>query len=231
MNLLSPRKKYRYETHLHTAPVSACAKAYVIETLNHYKSMGYAGVCITNHFIDGNINISKARPYKERIEFCFSDYEKAYVYGQLIQMSVFCGVEMTYQGADFLVYGLKKNWYLAHPEIETMPRKQLLDYLRSNGALVIHAHPFREGSHIDHINLYPRNIDGVEIYNATQADLLNEMAQKYAEHYGLIPFAGSDNHVAGKQTRYGGMECDAPVLNDLDFVAKVKNKALTPFNT
>ena len=42
---------YRYETHLHTAPVSKCAHASVRENLEFYKSLGYAGVFITNHFI------------------------------------------------------------------------------------------------------------------------------------------------------------------------------------
>ena len=34
-------KKYLYEMHLHTAPVSKCAKAGVRESLEYYKSLGY----------------------------------------------------------------------------------------------------------------------------------------------------------------------------------------------
>ncbi len=49
---------YLYETHLHTAPISACAKAEIRETLEYYKSLGYAGVFLTNHFLDGNIEHS-----------------------------------------------------------------------------------------------------------------------------------------------------------------------------
>ena len=52
---------YRYETHLHTAPVSRCASAGVRETLEYYKELGYEGVFITNHFLDGNINIDKEK--------------------------------------------------------------------------------------------------------------------------------------------------------------------------
>ena len=69
-------KKYLYETHLHTFPVSRCGKATVRESLEFYKSIGYEGVFITNHFIDGNINYDKSLPYNERIEFYFSDYEE-----------------------------------------------------------------------------------------------------------------------------------------------------------
>lgn len=62
---------YKYETHLHTCPVSVCTKATVRESLRFYKDISYDGVFITNHFIDGNIGIDKSKPYSEKIEFCF----------------------------------------------------------------------------------------------------------------------------------------------------------------
>ena len=43
---------YKYETHLHTYPVSACAKYDVRLNLEFYKSIGYDGVFITNHFLN-----------------------------------------------------------------------------------------------------------------------------------------------------------------------------------
>ena len=55
---------FRYETHLHTAPVSKCAKVSVEESLLFYKELGYDGVFITNHFIDGNINVDGSLPYE-----------------------------------------------------------------------------------------------------------------------------------------------------------------------
>ena len=51
-------KIYRYETHLHTSPVSKCGKVSVRENLEFYKELGYDGVFITNHFLDGNLNMS-----------------------------------------------------------------------------------------------------------------------------------------------------------------------------
>lgn len=55
---------YKYETHLHTFPVSRCAVAGVRETLQFYKEMSYDGVFITNHFLDGNINADMNMPYE-----------------------------------------------------------------------------------------------------------------------------------------------------------------------
>lgn len=220
---------YQYETHLHTSPVSRCARASVRESLEYYKSLGYAGVFITNHFIDGNIDIDPSLPYEQRINFYFSDYESGVKIGKEIGLSVFCGVEMSYKGTDFLVYGLDKKWYLEHPQIEYMKKSELLNLLKDSGALVIQAHPFREDSYIDHIRLFPRHVHGVEIYNASRKDFENNMAEDYAKSYELIPFAGSDNHVAGKQTNLGGMQSDTPVKDEADFVLRVKKGEMKPF--
>lgn len=92
---------YKYETHLHTFPVSHCAKAGVWESLEFYKKLGYDGVFITNHFLDGNINIAREKSYEEKIEFYFSDYEKGIEIGKAIGLQVFCGVELSYGGTDF----------------------------------------------------------------------------------------------------------------------------------
>lgn len=215
---------YKYETHLHTYPVSGCAHADVAENLTFYKKLGYDGVFITNHFLDGNINIDSARSYEEKIEFYFSDYEKGLEIGRELGLKVFCGVELSYQGTDFLVYGLDKAWFLAHPEIMEMEKRAELSYMMESGALVIHAHPYREDWYIDHIRLFPRNVQGVEVVNACRRDHENKMAKIYAEEYGLLPFAGSDNHVGEKLKKLAGVGCAEPVRDVFDFINQVKSK-------
>ena len=169
--------------------------------------------------------------YEEQIEFYFSDYEEAVKIGREIGISVFSGIESSYQGADFLVFGLDKAWFLAHPEIMDFERKgDQLAKMREAGALVIHAHPFYYyPKYHDHIKLYPGSVDGVEVYNAHRTDAANEMARLYAESYGLIPFAGSDNHDSTRETRFGGMQSDTLITDEADFVTRVKNGELEPF--
>ena len=220
---------FKYETHLHTSPVSACAHASVKEALQFYKSMGYDGVFITNHFIDGNISIHKSKPYAEKIEFFFSDYEKGVKLGKEIGIKVFCGVEQSYCGTDFLIYGLDKEWFLKHSEIEQMSKSEELAYYMKNGALVIQAHPFREASYIDHIRLYPGCVHGVEVINAERTDFENKMAEIYAENYGLLKFAGSDNHKGKKQKKLAGICSPVPIPNVQDFVQRVKNGEMEIF--
>ena len=214
---------YKYETHMHTAPVSRCAVASVRENLEFYKSQGYDGVFITNHFLDGNINCDKSAPYEERIAFYFSDYEAALEIGKEIGIKVFFGAELSYHGTDFLIFGLDKSWYLAHPEIMDMKKSEELAFIANEGALIIQAHPFRESPHIDHIRLFPRLVHGVEVNNAKRSMLENGMAKCYADHYNLIHFAGTDNHSASGSRRLCGMSFHEPITGEADFAEKIKS--------
>ena len=220
---------YKYETHLHTFPVSRCAKADVQENLEFYKRLGYAGVFITNHFLDGNINIDKEKPYEEKIEFYFSDFEKAVEIGKTLDIQVFCGVELSYGGTDFLVYGLDKEWFLSHPEIMDMKKSDELAFMMEHGALIIQAHPYREASYIDHIRLFPRHVHGVEVMNANGKEHTNKLAEIYAQTYDLIAFAGTDNHSAARQKKLAGICCEKPICSIEDFINKVKGNEISIF--
>ena len=214
---------YKYETHLHTAPVSRCGRCSVEENVAFYASLGYDGIFITNHFLNANISIDKTRPYEEKIEFFFSDYENALPLGEKYGIKIFCGVEASYKGTHFLVYGLEKQWYLDHPEIMDMEMTAQLTLMAESGALIIHAHPFQEASYIDHIRLFPRHVHGVEVINAPKPDEQDAMALMYCEHYGLLKFAGSDNHRGPLQTDLAGIRCCLPIDSVEDFIQKVKS--------
>ncbi|MBQ8768081.1 MAG: histidinol-phosphatase [Oscillospiraceae bacterium] len=227
---------YYYETHLHTAPASGCARWSAADAVRYFKAAGYAGIFITNHFLDDDIPELRALPYAQQIELYFADYEEGLRAGREVGLAVFSGVELSYKKTDFLIYGLSKEWYLAHPEIDGMAVKDFLALAQREGALVIHAHPFREAGSIDHIRLYPRSVHGVEIYNANRSAFENEMAQNYARNYGLLPFAGSDIHGKESHGQRGGMCCETPITDEQDFVKKVLagemetfHKELKPF--
>lgn len=221
---------YIYETHMHTSPVSLCARASVRDTLEYYKNAGYAGVFITNHFLDGNIELeTRSKPYKEQIEFYFSDFEEGERLSEEIGIDVFLGIEMSYGGTDFLVYGIDKEWCLAHEDMHKMKKSELLRLMMDEGALVVQAHPFREAAYIDHIRLFPRCVHGVEVYNSNRTDFENQLAEQYADNYNLLRFAGTDNHQGGLQTKFGGMATDEPIASVEDFVAKVLSGEAKPF--
>ena len=223
-------KKFLYETHLHTSPVSRCARASVRESLEYYKSIGYDGVFITNHFIDGNVGCDMSLSYKEKIEYYCSAYEEGIVIGNEIGLKVFFGIESSYMGADFLIYGLDKSWYLSHPEIMTMKKSESLALMAADGALVIQAHPFRDHPSVDRISLFPKYVDGAEAYNSARSDFENMMSHHFTRSYNLIYFAGSDNHTASSRKRLGGMMSDSPLIDERDFVLRVKGGQVYPFS-
>ncbi len=223
---------YLYETHLHTYPVSRCAHetADVEDCLRFYKQLGYDGVFVTNHFLDGNINIDKNASYEEKINFYFSDYEKALLIADSIGIKVFCAVETSYGGTDFLIYKLDKQWFLQHPEWRELKKSDQLKLFAEHGAFIIQAHPYREAFYIDHIRLFPRLIHGVEVINASCNELVNRMAGPYAEAYELAVSAGSDNHAGSKQKKLAGIATEQPLNSVDDFVNAVKERKVQIFS-
>lgn len=216
--------KYKYEMHLHTCPVSKCGKATVEENLAFYQKMGYTGVFVTNHFLDGNINIDASVSYRDKLDFYLSDYYKALDLAAFYDLQVFFGVELSYKGTDFLVYGLDPDWYYAHPEIMDMKKTEELPFMIREGGLTFQAHPYREASYIDHIRLFPRSVQGVEVINACRNDLENRMAEAYAEAYGLIRIAGSDNHIGPNLKKLAGTAFAQPLQDMPDFLQKMKDQ-------
>jgi len=224
---------YKYETHCHTSPVSRCGRASAADTVGFYSRFGYDGIFITNHFLDGNINHeARVLPYRDQIDYYFSDYEEGARIGSETGLKVFPGVELSYKGTDFLIYGLDKDWYKAHPEILDMTKTEELAFMMEEGAFVIQAHPYREANYINHIRLFPRSVHGAEVINSSQAWTSNEMAEIYADKYGLLKTAGSDNHYAGdifaklKEQGYrpeiAGVCCDTELESVHDYISCVR---------
>jgi len=213
---------YLYETHLHTSPVSRCALWSVREAVEYYKNAGYAGIFITNHFIDGHINIPKDRPYEERINYYFSDAEEGIRIGKEIGLPVFTGVEMSHFGTDFLVYGLEKSWYLAHPEIEMLTKTAALALMKEAGALVIQAHPFRDRDYIKGIHLAVNDSDGIEAVNTANRPGDNLLALAYGKKFGKVLSAGSDIHdVKNVRAGVGAIGFETPLADEKDFATRI----------
>lgn len=185
---------YKYETHLHTKYASACASATGREQAIGYKNAGYTGIIITDHFFRGNSCIPKNLPWETRINMFCKGYEEAKKIGDQIGLQVFFGWEETFEGQDFLVYGLDKEWMLKHPEMEHWTIREQYETVNQNGGMVIHAHPFRDRPYIPKIRLFPKLVNGVEGYNACNYEDENRQAFLYAKQYELPITAGADSH-------------------------------------
>ena len=162
--------------------------------------------------------------------FC-RGFELAAEAGEKLGLKVFFGWEYADQGSDFLTYGLDKAWLLEMEGLLSMSITDYLNFVRREGAFVVHAHPFREDFYIPRIQLMPRQVDAVEAVNANRKDFENERAAEYARNYGLPVINGSDNHHAVKQKRLCGIETEAPIDDTAAFVQVLRSGAYRCFDT
>lgn len=214
--------EFKYETHAHTAEGSKCATIPAEELVRYYKSMGYAGICITDHFLNGNTTVPRDLPWEKRIELYCAGYEKAYAEGKKVGLDVFFGWEYSYDGTDFLTYGLDREWLLKHPLLLDLNVNDYCDLARNEGGFIAHAHPFREDFYIGMIRLLPRKVDAVEVFNACRKGFENRLADEYADNYQLLKTAGSDNHW-GKMSGYGGIRLNRRLTDVHDMIDAIKN--------
>lgn len=185
----------RWETHAHTAEGSACGTASAAAMARGCKAAGYDGLFITDHFYHGNTAVPRELPWEEWTDrFCLGYYH-AKEEGDRIGLQVCFGWEYSWNGNDFLTYGLSPAWLKAHPETATLPPYEYLKLVKDAGACIVHAHPFRQAWYVSAIRLVPDLVDAVEVYNGNNSEpIYNERAMWYAESFGLPMVSGSDTH-------------------------------------
>ena len=188
---------YLYETHLHTAGISACAVSRGAEYIKGYKDMGYSGIIVTDHFYNGNSGLPKDLPWKEWVnQFC-RGYEEARNEGERRGLDVFFGWEETFDNCDdYLVYGLDKDWLLEHPECRHWTRGEQYRAVKEAGGCVVQAHPFRQRYYISRVVLSTGCVDAVETDNGGNENCDDALAFSYANKIGKPQTAGTDIHDA-----------------------------------
>ena len=219
---MNPRT-YRYDLHVHTREGSACADSPGAEMADFYKSLGYAGFVVTDHFWTGNTRVDRGLPWEDWLAGFRAGFEAAKRRGDEIGLDVFYGWEYSFHGTDYLTLGLDNDWAARHPEIRSMDIVDYLDLVRGAGAYVVHAHPFMEARYIPYIRLLPRRVDAVEVVNATKPQAMNDRAMEYAKGYDLATTAGSDCH-GTYATHLAGIEVDRRLSSIEDLVAALRNR-------
>ena len=215
--------EYIYETHMHTCQGSACSDTLGRDYIQKYIDQGYAGIIITDHFYRGNCAVDRSLPWAEFINTFCSGYEDARNEGDRRGFPVFFGWEENVEGDEYLIYGLDKQFMLAHPEMPTWTRKQQYEIIRAAGGCVVQAHPFRARSYLNTIRLSPHFADAIEGVNAANEPAWNSLALRYGELLDLPMTAGSDNHHADRMCakNLAGVAFDRPLRNIHDYVSAI----------
>jgi hypothetical protein len=182
---------------------------------------------VTDHFFNSNTAQSRLQPWPQWVAGFCSGYEDARNEGEKQGLDVFFGWEETFDGDDYLVYGLDRNWLLEHPEMVRWTREEQFREVHRAGGCVVHAHPFRQHSYIDAVHLAPFFIDAVEAANGGNHNALYDaQACAYAQALGLPAVAGSDIHDAEdlEKTEPYGIDLEKKLSSIKDYVALILNQ-------
>lgn len=222
---------YFYEMHCHTSEGSDCSSSTGEEMAVYYKSLGYDGIFITDHFFNGNSRINSTMPgesWKKRVEAYCKGFENAEKKGREIGLEVFFGFEFNYMGTEWLVYGLSKEWLLENEKIMDMKPPRFLKYFRESGGYVVQAHPFREAPYIDTVRILPDYVDGIEVFNAKNCGRANDIAKFYATAKEIPQTCGSDCH-HDKDDNLCAMGCEVKINSVSEFFERLRNGDLKLF--
>lgn len=214
-------QEYLFELHSHVAPSSDCAKLSTTQFSSLFLNSQYDGVMVTNHFTPRVLTRIDAPTWKGKIDQYLLPYRevRAKLEGK---KKVILGVEATFldSGNDYLLFGITEELlyevpfaYYSFEEAEKL--------LHANGVFIAQAHPFRKGMTIKN----PALLDGLEVHNGNpRHDSRNDIADLWADKFGLVKTSGSDLHQT-EDFGHGGVvlpECpaDSRALADLIFTRR-----------
>lgn len=203
--------QFKTELHAHTAEVSPCAKLKAREVVDAYIEAGYSTLIISDHFCDYVIDNAGAT-WQQKIDHYLAGYRRAKEYAG-DRLNVLMGCELRFVGSnnDYLIMGMTEEFLYNYPEMHKMKLNRFRPFAIENDMMIIQAHPFRNTLDI----VKPELLDGMEIFNASPNpphDCRNDIANIWAQRFGLIRTSGSDFH-GGSYKISGGIMTDEKITS------------------
>lgn len=214
---------FKSELHVHTSPVSRCAKVDAVSTAQHFISEGYDTIVITNHL--SPVLTAKNLPcdpndWKAVVDYYLSDYHAAKEAAKG-KMNVLLGAEIRVRknDNDYLVYGLDEQFYYDIGNFFDKPIKEIAPLVREAGGLIFQAHPFRNNMTVTE----PHLIDGIEVFNFSAGhDSRNDIACMWAKKFGLIGICGQDYHLPAYLIG-GGILTEEKITDNKQLIEVIKS--------
>ena len=214
--------KYNYELHCHTAETSECAAALAKDTVEFYKSIGYSGLVITDHYSFLTFGTDSA--FKRQIDV--DKYLKGYYCALEAagdDFTVLLGMEIRYFATtnDYLVYGIDEDFLRKNGNMLFKGPRRFYKLVKESGAIIVQAHPFRPYIH----RANPKYIDGCEIFNGKDKDKdLNQKAQAWAkkEKFQIVT-GGADYHRESQRGNVSGIITEEKINTNDDLVRILRN--------
>lgn len=215
---------FKLEMHLHTCHSSACGQLTARQIVDAYVDAGYSGLVLTDHYNRDTfrfLNVDTSKPGKHFDAFLTGYRELARI-GERRGLKIYRGAEVRFDGSenDYLLYGYSDS-LLQDPEaIFTMGVEHFYKLVQADGALLMHAHPYRNGG----MPTSHETLDGVEVLNMNiQQNNRNEMALHFAIQHNLLKISGSDCH-SNIHVGKGGILVEHLPENDRELVALLRSR-------
>ena len=221
---------YKTELHCHSSLVSACGKISPAEIIEKYVAAGDTSLVLTEHLNSKTFKSDKYTgdpdSWKEKIDYFFAGYEtlKKEAAGRLhillgAELRIHHSEKLYYGVSDFLCYGLTKEFLYENSDILDLCFKDFSKRIRGAGILLYQAHPFRNYMCV----MPPSLLDGIEVYNCNPAhDSRNDVADLWADRFGLPKISGSDIHRA-RYLAAGGIVTESPITTNEELLTVLRN--------
>ena len=212
----------KIDTHVHSNGISKCSRVTYQEIIDRKIAGGYGGAVLMNHCQHWYYEPENLDSWKE--EFIL-EYERAYEYAKQKNFKLMFGIEVSVsepRWADFLIFGVTKEFIRLAPDLCRISQKELFEYCENFGALLVQAHPFR----LRHEPMDSAYMHGLEI-NTQPTDLHNKnLVIKQANENGLFIIAGTDYHDNTADNRSGIIVPD-DIENSVDLAKYLKKTTYT----
>lgn len=213
------------ETHVHTAPVSPCARMSAAQTVQTYQRRGYQGMVVTDHMHPGTFRRMPDASWEEKASYFLSGYREAKTAAEN-SFRVFLGMEIRFleNDNDYLLFGVDEAFVCNTLRLDRFSTlRDFRPVADRNGLLLFQAHPFRHEMQVTDYHL----LDGIEVYNGNSShNSSNDIAAHWAEKYNLRPLSGSDFH--GEQcVPPGGIYMHHPIRDNRELTAALRAQQYT----
>lgn len=216
---------YKTELHVHSSSVSNCSDVPEDSIARRYIAAGYTTIVLTNHlskFTYKNKRFDRSGDtWDTKIDYYMNGIKKL-TEAAVGRINVLWGVELrsNINDNDYLIYGVDERFLRSTPDIMDMKIKLVAEAVHEVGGLFCQAHPFRNDMKVTK----PELLDGIEVFNGhSNHDSRNDIAEAWAEKFGLLGISGSDLHHP-YQAPCGGIVTDGPVTDIGQLVSLLREK-------
>ncbi len=186
---------FKTEVHLHTYPVSSCAKLTPVEQVRLFKEAGYDTIIVSDHFSPHHFRkMGEELTFAQKVDKLCDAYLEAKAEGDRLGLNVLFSVELSFKKNHYLLYGVTREFLKLREDIFDISLDELYEHLKAHGITIIQAHPFRD----EKCQPHPHHVDGFEINVHPKHENYNERTMEIAAEYDMPLTVGSDVHGEGQ---------------------------------